>query len=42
MPLEASRALFLMLIKDKLKAIFNVANFIGLFLGKTETFETGV
>lgn len=40
MPLEASRAVFLMLLMDKVKAIFSIGDFVALILGKVETIET--
>ena len=40
MPLKASRAIFFMLLTDKVSAILNVADFIGLLFGKVTTFES--
>lgn len=40
MPLDASRAVFLMLLAEKVKAILNIGNFVALLLGKIETLET--
>ena len=39
MPLEASRAIFLMLITEKVKAIINIADFIALLVGEIEVIE---
>jgi hypothetical protein len=39
LPLEASRAIFLMLLSHKALAIFNVAHLVGLLLKKKETLE---
>lgn len=39
MPFAASRAIFLMLLVEKVKAIVNVGRFIGLLLGRIETME---
>lgn len=40
MPLDASRAIFLMLLTEKVKAIYTIADFVSLILGKVETIET--
>ena len=40
MPLEASRAVFLMLLTEKVKAIVAVADFIALLVGKVASIET--
>jgi len=40
MPLEVSRAVFLMLLTEKVKAIYVIADFVALILGKIETLET--
>lgn len=40
MPLEASRAIFIMLLIEKVKAIMNIANFIELLLGRADSIET--
>ncbi len=40
MPLEASRAIFVMLLIEKVKAIVGISNFIELLLGRVESIET--
>lgn len=39
LPFKANRAIFLMLLAEKIKAIISIANFIGLLLGKVKIFE---
>lgn len=40
MPLEASRAIFIMILIEKVKAIANIANFIELLMGRVQSIET--
>lgn len=40
MPLDVSRAVFLMLLAEKVKAIYAIADFVALILGKVETIRT--
>lgn len=40
MPLEASRAVFIMLLIEKVKAIINISNFIELLLGRVDSIKT--
>lgn len=39
MPLEASRAFFIMLLLDKVRAIFNISGMVELLLGKRKTLQ---